>query len=142
MDSYQLGKDIQSLHDKLDVLTSKKCGCSGDTDSLSAGKVKISLYVLRDVIEQLHYLASAVAGKEFGTGQAVSYTWDTFLAKYNPEGRFDWCCRCDDSFGNRSCHNLNAISKADALANCAALYCLSGDSSVTGGKCGPSDHCS
>ena len=141
MDLYQLGKDVQAIHEKLDKLVGKKCGCSkGAQGGSSSDEILISKAVLTKLREQLHYLANAAAGSDFVTGERSTNTWEGFLEKYNPGRGFDWCCRCDGSFGERHCHNITAATEADALAGCMLVYCNSG-ASVTYKKCGPSDAC-
>ena len=140
MDLYQLGKDIQSIQEKLDKLTGKKCGCSkGAKHEHSSNEVMVSRQVLKQLVEQLHFLAGVASGNDL-KGRPVQLTWEAFLAKYNPTGAFDWCCRCDGSFGDRHCDNISALTQADALVICAAS-CISGGASVTSQDCGPSDDC-
>jgi hypothetical protein len=142
MDLYQLGKDIQAIHEKLDKLTGKKCGCSkGAQSDTPPHEVRISRAVVKQLIEQLHFLAAVASGKDFVTGAPMQQTWEDFLKKYNPESIFDWCCRCDGSFGDRHCTNITALSEAEALVTCSVGHCLSGGASVTFKKCGPSDDC-
>jgi hypothetical protein len=148
--AYQLGKDIQALHDKIDRITeSKKCKCGscGSTDKNSS-TVTIDRNLLSQLLEQMSYLTSALHGRDIQTNAAVSYTLESFMEKYNPNfdpnAPFDWCCRVDNiHFGYRACHNITAPSQQHAFAQCQTKYCLQGGNScsVTYKKCGKSDKC-
>ena len=143
MSSYELGKDIQSLHDKLDKLIDKKCGCSGRTSGPSSkSTVTLPTDVVAQLLEQFYFLVRIASKSDL-----VS-TWDAFVHKYKVDpkgGLLDWCCRCgDNSFpgGKNQCTNITALGETDAFTNCSLGYCLSGSPSVTKDKCGPSDNCS
>jgi hypothetical protein len=144
MDSYQLGKDIQSLHQKLDNIAGKKCGCGDSSGSLpNSSEVAISRFLLRELLEQFHYLADISSGLVDGA------TWAGFVQKYHVGHKTrsgkafgsDWCCRCDTVVGGRGCFTLWALTEADAWTSCIAQNSSSCGSSITKEECDDSDEC-
>lgn len=142
MDLYQLGKDIQLIHEKLDSLAAKESGPLPDSKTGDFKDADVH-ELLAELTEQFHFLAAVVSGKNFVTGEATQQTWDDFLAEYNPEFTFDWCCRCKNtSFGSRYCKNIKALTRADAHAQCMVYCGRDPCKGVTEDKCGRGDRCS
>jgi len=83
MDAYVLGRDIQSLHEKIDRLSAEKCACthSSGAGTVDETYVRIPRFTLQQVLAQHNLLAKIARGEE---------SFERFVSTFGPKigGKF------------------------------------------------------